>query len=717
MPEQGERSQIYEQEAVNAAEREKQRAERKQQAKQGQRITNTAHSAEPVKSDKLLPFLNAAHERYTFRIAVLNRKAETRASKITKNSIKKEMMEAKANRLTITNDMLRRVTAGTRLEAAANAMIGRNQQRIEKIRKVKIPKIMDKISGHQEKIAALQKKCDAQERKAEKCVALSNVITSFVILDPVKRRAQFSQSMDTLHRITRESLTAKIEKYTERNAVLQKKIDIGNLSANDRNRLSEHLIANMQKIQEADTRLKKLDFFGNLYVKQPAERQDMLQSFAERQLDAAAQRGETRINPLTETFCSETAERVAEQSDRVLGQLLTQTGYTQVFDNPFAKDGFTVLRAPKGKETAFDGIELAIEYLSEAAAAQQLRTVFCIEQFGEKRYYEAQNAGIEDIIRIGKAAHPVVEAAQIGQRISEAEYAAIEQSEKLSASVEINADSHTATIYEVNQGNGGIREENRTDQNIQLRTVSLTEEQLNIKPEQQKFNPEYFKSIPRADRLTDTRSTDAARKIMDALHQQGIPFSAVFRENGTASITVNQKQHGAVYLNAVRAAGEPLPVQQKQQDMTVRTPEAAVRITEALNHAGVHNSSVRQGKATVIVTAQQDRSHVNAVISDSEQQHRKQFINPETYKQIPQEERFTRRMPEAQARETVNQLASKGVPHSAVLNGERSAVTVEKKSKGFMFSREKRNDIANRAAQAKHQQVKSDTTSKQQELD
>ena len=63
MPEQDERRRINEQEAIAAAEREKQRAERMQQAKQDQRTADTERSAEPVKSDKLLPFLNAAHER------------------------------------------------------------------------------------------------------------------------------------------------------------------------------------------------------------------------------------------------------------------------------------------------------------------------------------------------------------------------------------------------------------------------------------------------------------------------------------------------------------------------------------------------------------------------------------------------------------------------------------------------------------------------------
>ena len=723
MPEQDERRRINEQEAITAAEREKQRAERMQQAKQEQRTAETERSTEPVKSDKLLPFLNAAHERYTSRVTSLNGKKQTRLAKIGKNAAKEERLSAKADRMALTNEMLRRLTAGTRLEATANAIIGRNQQRIDKIRNEKIPKIEDKIAAHGAKVREIDKKIAAQQRKADKCVALSNVITSFVILDPVKRRAQFTQSMDTLHRVTMETLAGKVEKYTGLNQALQQRIQTENISQSEYARLTERMKANLERAQEAKAKMKKLDVLEKPYAEQDAERQDMLQALAESQLDTAAQRGETRINPLTEALCVSAAERAAERSERALeqmqekqepqldklGQLLEQTGYKQVLDSPFAKDGLIVLRTPDGREAAFDGVEMAVEHLSEVAAAQQLRAVFSVEQNGEIRYFEAKSTDIDDILDAAKTDHPMIAAEIIGKRISEAEYAEIEQSDKLSASVSVNVNLGFAQVYEINNGKGGIREENRTDQNVRISTETLTSVQ--------KFNPEYFQSLPRADRLTDTRTHEAALKIMDELDQQGIPFSAVFRNNGTASVTVNQKQHGAVYLNAVRAAGEPLPAQQKQQqDMTVRTPEAVARITEALNHAGIQNSSVRQGEATVIVTAPQDRSQVNAVISGSEQQHRKQFINPETYKQIPKEERFTKRMPEAQAREAVEQLAAKGVPHSAVLDGARSAVTVEKKSKGFVLGKQQRNDIASRAAHAKHQPAKTDSPAKQQEI-
>ena len=54
----------------------------------------------------------------------------------------------------------------------------------------------------------------------------------------------------------------------------------------------------------------------------------------------------------------------------------------------------------------------------------------------------------------------------------------------------------------------------------------------------------------------------------------------------------------------------------------------------------------------------------------------------------PKQERFTQRMDEGQARKKSAELTAKGVEHSAVFGGEKSAVTVAKKdSQRAFFSR------------------------------
>ena len=92
-----------------------------------------AAQATEAKPEKLLPFLNKAKERYTTNIADLNAKRTVQQDKITQNEEKIERLTSKADRLSATNDMLKRLTAGTFLEAAADAIIARNQKRIDKI--------------------------------------------------------------------------------------------------------------------------------------------------------------------------------------------------------------------------------------------------------------------------------------------------------------------------------------------------------------------------------------------------------------------------------------------------------------------------------------------------------------------------------------------------------------------------------------------------------
>lgn len=65
-----------------------------------------------------------------------------------------------------------------------------------------------------------------------------------------------------------------------------------------------------------------------------------------------------------------------------------------------------------------------------------------------------------------------------------------------------------------------------------------------------------------------------------------------------------------------------------------------------------------------------------------------EYVNPDFFKSLPKQERFTQRMDEGQARKKSAELTAKGVEHSAVFGGEKSAVTVAKKdSQRAFFSR------------------------------
>ena len=112
--------------------------------------------------------------------------------------------------------------------------------------------------------------------------------------------------------------------------------------------------------------------------------------------------------------------------------------------------------------------------------------------------------------------------------------------------------------------------------------------------------------------------------ISDLLQKQNIPYSAVVRKNDTVAVTVS-KANAEAY---------------KQIESTVKGERAV------------------------------------------------EFVNSDFFKALPKQERFTQRMDEGQARKKSAELTAKGVEHSAVFGGEKSAVTVAKKdSQRAFFSR------------------------------
>ena len=137
-------------------------------------------------------------------------------------------------------------------------------------------------------------------------------------------------------------------------------------------------------------------------------------------------------------------------------------------------------------------------------------------------------------------------------------------------------------------------------------------------------NPEYYASLSKEQRHTRVEPIDTARKIAGELQKQNIPYSAVVRKNDTVAITVS-----------------------KENAQAYKQIESAVKGERAV-----------------------------------------ELVNPEFFKALSKQERFTQRMDEGQARKKSAELTAKGVEHSAVFGGEKSAVTVAKKdSKRAFFSR------------------------------
>lgn len=95
-----------------------------------------------------------------------------------------------------------------------------------------------------------------------------------------------------------------------------------------------------------------------------------------------------------------------------------------------------------------------------------------------------------------------------------------------------------------------------------------------------------------------------------------------------------------------------------------------------------------------------------------------QFVNPDFFKALPKEERATQRMSQENAEQKIAELSEKNIPHSAILNGNKSAITVEKKNVGAaFFSRDKLKRSAQRISHKSKQQDKPKTPNQNQGLE
>ena len=108
-----------------------------------------------------------------------------------------------------------------------------------------------------------------------------------------------------------------------------------------------------------------------------------------------------------------------------------------------------------------------------------------------------------------------------------------------------------------------------------------------------------------------------------------------------------------------------------------------------LQKQNIPYSAVVRKNDTVAVTVSKANAEAYKQIESAVKGERAvEYVNPDFFKSLPKQERFTQRMDEGQARKKSAELTAKGVEHSAVFGGEKSAVTVAKKdSQRAFFSR------------------------------
>lgn len=229
------------------------------------------------------------------------------------------------------------------------------------------------------------------------------------------------------------------------------------------------------------------------------------------------------------------------------------------------------------------------------------------------------------------------------------------------------------------------------------------------------INNEYYKTIPREDKHVEAFSQEQAESIMSGLISAGVEFSAVSRKNDTVAITVHQKDSdkltdiAAAYISEKHR--EPKQAAHKKQEhdggeqkkvnpdyykslpkeqryVSVKPIAVGRRIAQDLQKKNIPYSAVVRDKDTVAITVSKaNMGAFKAAEKAAVKEHTAQLINPDFYKALPKDQRHTERMSEDKARQVSAVLDKRGIEHSAVLNGDKSGVTVDKKDRAVFFSR------------------------------
>lgn len=610
------------------------------------------------KSGKLLPLLNAKAEHHQSRIDSLDEKIANQTDKIDRNKANIEALSAKADKLEDTNRMLK-ATIGNL--PGIGAIIALNEKRIQAIRGEKIPEKQQKIEQAWKKIDKFTAKRDRIEHKLNRVVALNDTIKSFSIGFNKERREAFADAMTRLNDATVDCLS---DKKATLEAKKQKILDTYNdpaTSVVDKYKLSEQLKDVNERISALDDKIMKLARPETHYVEQTNDQLDASMKLTGDKLGQMVKDGTVDMPSLAEGTV-QAAQEVETLDRSKVAELTDQLGI-----QPLAN-------AEMQMEDDYNMIDGIINNGSKAdidkAKAELAEGIKSMESL-------ADNPFVSEEVRASAAEELEKMKSQL---------------ELLNMNDEILVDSWLDTMVD-----RGIAEYTQ-DGGF-------------------KVNPDYYKELPRNDRHVETMTEIQAVEVMSALTEAGIQFSAATKGEDKVGITVSKNDvpalNDVMYASIGKIAhteaakenggkGEKgkyetvhpeyyASLSKEQRHTRVEPIDTARKIAGELQKQNIPYSAVVRKNDTVAITVSKDNAQAYKQIESSVKGERAvELVNSELFKALPKQDRFTRRMEKGQARKKSAELTAKGVEHSAVFGGDKSAVTVAKKdSQRAFFSRGK----------------------------
>ena len=628
-------------------------AEEELRRKQAQAQEQQQEESGAQKSGKLLPFLNAKAEHHQSRIDSIDEKIANQTDRIDRNKAKIEALSAKADKLEDTNRMLK-ATIGNL--PGIRTLIANNEKRIQAIREVKIPKRQEKIDQGWKKIDTLTAKRDRIEHKLNRVIALNDTIKSFGIHFNKERREAFADAMTRLNSSTVDCLSDKKATLEAKRQDILDTYNAPETSAVDKLKLGEQLKGVNERIGALESKIMKLARPEAHYEEQTNDQLDASMVLTGEKLGEMVQNGTMDMPSLAEGAV-QAAQEVETLDRSKVAELADQLGI-----QPLAN-------AEMQMEDDYNMIDGIINNGSkediDKAKAELAEGIKSMESLADNPFVseEVRASAADELAKMKK------------------------QLELLDSADEVQVDSWLSAMIEngdaVLTDDGGF-----------------------------KVNPDYYKELPRNDRHVETMTEIQAVEVMSALTAAGVAYSAATKGEDKVGITVSKADVPA--LNDVmyasigkiahtEAAKENGGKGEKGKYQTIN-PEyyaslgkddkhtrvepigTARKIVAELQKQNIPYSAVVRKNDTVAVTVSKANAEAYKQIESAVKGERAvEYVNPDFFKSLPKQERFTQRMDEGQARKKSAELTAKGVEHSAVFGGEKSAVTVAKKDSQRAF--------------------------------
>ena len=631
-------------------------AEEELRRKQAQAQEHQQDETGAQKSGKLLPFLNAKAEFHQGRIDSLDEKIANQTDKIDRNKAKIEALSAKADKLEDTNRMLK-ATVGNL--PGIRKIIEINEQRISAIREQKIPKREQKVEQGWKKIDTMTAKRDRIEHKLNRVIALNDTIKSFGIHFNKERREAFAGAMTRLNSSTVDCLSDKKATLEAKRQDILDTYNAPETSAVDKLKLGEQLKGVNERIGALESKIMKLARPETHYAEQTNDQLDASMKLTGDKLGQMVQDGTMDMPTLAEGAV-QAAQEVETLDRSQVAALADQLGIQPLAGVEMQlEDDYNMIDGLINNGSKED---------IDKARAELREAIKNMESIAENPFVpqEMRDNAADELVNMKK------------------------QLEILDMADEVEVDSWLTAMLEngdaVLTDDGGF-----------------------------KVNPDYYKELPRNDRHVETMTDIQAVEVMTALTAAGIDYSAATKGEDKVGITVSKKDVPALNDIMYAAIGKIARTEAAQENggkgekgkyQTIN-PEyyaslgkedkhtrvepigTARKIVAELQKANIPYSAVVRKNDTVAVTVSKANAPAYKQIESAVKGERAvEFVNSDFFKALPKQERFTQRMDEGQARKKSAELTAKGVEHSAVFGGAKSAVTVAKKdSQRAFFSR------------------------------